>query len=747
MERVCAIVDSTPRTHDLHEHFIAIHSAVLGLLDPARPVNAYRKLRAALSGPVPDPAVFLLLVRYGSLVAVRLHRHEEAEKILKRVDELDGQAVPAAPRAGVLLSRAALNEAQSDFRGAFECCTAALALELKVPSPFWVGLKSHRAHYGICCHHFEQAGADIRDIERHEHLRPNVAAPLLALKTHRCCESGLVEQGLAMLDAASGEDAGMGRRQYVALCVQLLLKADRLDEASVMLDQAQSEPSTLSRAMNGTLRAMESLAQKDVQAARGHARASVRGLDRGEPVDFDLSMRTLASAELAGSRASEARRIMLRLDPDKTKPQARMLWARLLLLEDDLSGAVEHFQQAAKLGAAYLTDAVRWAFELSAHDLARLLEQTQVEAEASPPRASPERPAADARDRTAPIQLVGHSETMQRVRANIEAFGPLSAPVLIAGQTGTGKDVVARLLHANSHRAASPFMPINCGALSDTLIESELFGHVKGAFTGAARDHDGLFVAAGAGTIFLDEIHAMSARLQAALLRVLENGEVRPVGSSQIRNTRARVIAATNESLKRLMESGRFRADLYYRLAKLQVHMPTLHERPQDIPALARHFLRDVFGQLDLGLGEDLIEAMKRHPWPGNVRQLRNELERIVLMAGRRRVLTADLFEADGAAPAPPGGAAPLMATPDASPAPPPIEVSRRHTHNRRRRLRELVDQYERITRAEVVQLLGCSPNTATRDLRALEKEGTIKRVLTSAHLRTSYFVKTGTAS
>lgn len=745
IERVCALVDATHRTQEYYSHYIAIHAATIAILDSEPPVEAYRKLRRVLDHPVSHPQIFLLLLRYASLVAIRLRHYDEAERWIEAIGRIDSTELPPTLKSAALMTEAALHETKGDFSLAYARCGAAMETELAAPSAFWAGLKSLRAYYGICCHEFATAERDIRDIEAHETLHSNLCAPLLALRVQLCCESGLVEKGLALLDAVLAEDAGIGRRRLVTYCVQLLLKAGRLDEAAVMLDQADnSEPETLTTAMSQTLRAIEALAHQEVDAARGYGRAAIRSLDHGVPMDFDLSLRTLAMAELAARRPSEARRILIRLDPGESKTPAQLLWARLHLLEGNPHRAAIHFRRVVGLGPTYLVDSLRYAFELSAHQLAQLQEAVQSEVIVKqvpiPPNQGPTVLVGDK-----PVPLVGHSDAIRRIVAQASAFATLPAPVLITGETGTGKDVVARLLHAESLRAAQAFLPVNCGALSDTLIESELFGHVKGAFTGAARDHEGLFVAAGAGTIFLDEVHAMSPRLQAALLRVLENGEVRPVGSSRFQRTDARVLAATNESLQKLMTSGRFRTDLYYRLAKLKVNIPPLRDRPDDIVPLARHFLREFFGNQDFVLGDDLIEAMKCHPWPGNVRQLRNEIERIILTAGERRVLTAQLLDLDGHTSVREQSASPLLKPLDdevrgaGSNLP---RVGRRHMHSRRRRLRELIDQHEHLTRAEVVQLLECSPNTATRDLRALEQAGYIRRVHTSAHLRTSYFVR-----
>jgi transcriptional regulator with PAS, ATPase and Fis domain len=216
-------------------------------------------------------------------------------------------------------------------------------------------------------------------------------------------------------------------------------------------------------------------------------------------------------------------------------------------------------------------------------------------------------------------------------------------PVLITGESGTGKELVARALHRNSQRAARPFVAINCGAIADTLLESELFGHTRGAFTGAVGDAKGIFEQAQGGTVFLDEIGETSPALQVKLLRVLEEGEVRPVGGSRPIKVDNRVVAATNRDLERAAAEQQFRADLFYRLSVIVIRLPPLRERRDDIPLLIAAFLKAagkrVGRQIELSSGA--LDVLLSYDWPGNVRQLENTIERIVLFS-RGSVVGAD---------------------------------------------------------------------------------------------------------
>jgi DNA-binding NtrC family response regulator len=231
--------------------------------------------------------------------------------------------------------------------------------------------------------------------------------------------------------------------------------------------------------------------------------------------------------------------------------------------------------------------------------------------------------------------LIGRSRGMLGVYKQIAHGAGSDAPVLITGETGTGKELIARALHHHSRRAARPFVPVNCGALAESLLESELFGHVRGSFTGALGDKKGVFEQADGGSIFLDEIGETTAAVQVRLLRVLEQGEVRPVGASRVTTVNVRVVAATNRDLERAVREGSFRQDLYYRLNVIRIAVPPLRDRREDIPLLATHVLREVAttGRPLRRLSPEALGALMAYGWPGNVRELENVLERLALGA------------------------------------------------------------------------------------------------------------------
>jgi two-component system nitrogen regulation response regulator NtrX len=243
-------------------------------------------------------------------------------------------------------------------------------------------------------------------------------------------------------------------------------------------------------------------------------------------------------------------------------------------------------------------------------------------------------------------QLVGESQVMKDLKSQIERAAPTKATVLITGESGTGKELVAREIHRRSSRSGQPFIQVNCAAIPEELIESELFGHEKGSFTGAVRKQTGKFVAADGGTIFLDEIGDMSLRTQAKVLRVLQEGEVEPVGSATVVKVDVRVIAATNKELTDEIRGGRFREDLYYRLNVIPIRTPPLRERRDDVPVLAGHFAQffsEEHNYHQKRFTPAASKALQEAPWRGNVRELRNMIERLVIMVPAEAIDITDL--------------------------------------------------------------------------------------------------------
>ncbi|GAB4195462.1 MAG: sigma-54 dependent transcriptional regulator [Phycisphaeraceae bacterium] len=237
--------------------------------------------------------------------------------------------------------------------------------------------------------------------------------------------------------------------------------------------------------------------------------------------------------------------------------------------------------------------------------------------------------------------IIGNSPAMRSLIKTMRQVANSDIPVLVTGESGTGKELIAQAIHNNSNRAKKPFVPLNCAGLSDSILEDELFGHVKGAFTGAEKDRKGRFEFADGGTLFLDEVGDMPTNMQAKLLRVLQSGEVVRLGSNEPRHVNVRLVSATNHDLSQLVKEGRFREDLYFRIRGVELHLPALRERREDIPLLVRHYVAhyaEKLGRPVPDIAEDVQNTLMQYDWPGNVRQLMNVIQNMVVIAEGDRI-------------------------------------------------------------------------------------------------------------
>ena len=299
-------------------------------------------------------------------------------------------------------------------------------------------------------------------------------------------------------------------------------------------------------------------------------------------------------------------------------------------------GTVRDAVEAIKRGASDFV-AKPFQFDELMHVLRKALEQRRLAAENAYLRSQLE-------ERYQFGGILGRSRPMQSLFHLLETVARTSSTILVSGETGTGKEVVARAIHHNSARRANRFVALNCSAIPETLLEAELFGHVRGAFTGATATREGRFEQAHKGTLFLDEISTTSSALQVKLLRALQEREFERVGDNQTIKVDVRVIAATNSDLARMVAAGTFREDLFYRLNVIPIHLPPLRERRDDIPLLVTHFLARFCGNTGMHMSQSAIRALMAYHWPGNVRQLENAVERAVaLCAGRQEITVADL--------------------------------------------------------------------------------------------------------
>jgi two-component system response regulator AtoC len=299
----------------------------------------------------------------------------------------------------------------------------------------------------------------------------------------------------------------------------------------------------------------------------------------------------------------------------------------------DVSGAMEAIQRGAYdyVSKPFNIEELRLTVARALERRRLIAEQKSTPSEGKPPQLQ---------------DIVGKSAVMLDVYKLVARVAASTATVLVEGESGTGKELVARSIHTHSPRAAAPFLPVNCTALTETLLESELFGHARGAFTGAVGAKRGLFEAAHGGTLFLDEIGDMGPKMQAQLLRTLQDGEVRPVGGSESIRVDVRLVCATNKNLDEEVKAGRFREDLYFRINVVTVHLPPLRDRPEDIPSLVAHFLNKTARRERreaAAMSPEALRLLTAYGWPGNVRELENAIERAVAVAKGNVVLPSDL--------------------------------------------------------------------------------------------------------
>jgi len=366
-------------------------------------------------------------------------------------------------------------------------------------------------------------------------------------------------------------------------------------------------------------------------------------------------------------------------------------------------GNIESAVRAIKLGAFDFVEKPL-SLEKTVLVIRNALRQRRLEAENRALRARVDRRHA----------MVGESYAMRQLREQVAMAAPTNGRVLIYGENGTGKELVARTIHGQSRRRNGPFVEVNCAAIPEDLIESELFGHVRGAFTGAVGDRRGKFELADGGTIFLDEIGDMSLKTQAKVLRVLQEQTVEPVGGTSSIKVDARVLAATNKELPAEIRAGRFREDLYFRLNVIPIFVPALRDRQEDIPLLADHFMEEFareYGRRVKTFDVSAVSSLTRYHWPGNVRELRNVIERLVIMVAGDTISADDLGFLDLGIPAPPGADAPEL---------PPKRLTLYEARDRFERdliLRTLAEQQGNMSRT--AETLGVERSNLYRKMKA----------------------------
>lgn len=435
-----------------------------------------------------------------------------------------------------------------------------------------------------------------------------------------------------------------------------------------------------------------------------------------------------------------------------------LFMARLQLLENNIKGAYQSFVRLIKNVEHYgalnrVLFELQFAKELKPTDLFLLMNNWKnIEFENVP---KVKLPIAMNTPLKGVDILIGNSNEIFQIKSLVKKYAPLKEIVLITGETGTGKELVAKALHQEGQFSKEPFLAINCGALTDSLLESELFGYEVGSFTGALKQKKGIFEAAGRGTVFLDEFGDISSKLQVSLLRVLESNEIRMIGGTNTRKIACRIIVATNIELKRAVEEKKFREDLYFRLVRLEITLPPLRNRKKDIPALVNYFLEGssgISGNKKL-VSKDFLSAFASYQWPGNIRELKNCMDRLMILNPEKDLLDVEdlsFMQFQGAITLPQRAVEPLNISQTKisktevnlhdDPILNLIHQSGLKPEQRILYLKELFQKYKILTRSQIMKITKVNPIAATKELQLLCDEGFIIRRTPSKSPRSVYF-------
>lgn len=464
------------------------------------------------------------------------------------------------------------------------------------------------------------------------------------------------------------------------------------------------------------------------------------------PLHIELSLKNKGKARLLFQELSQA---------GETNYMDDFFLARLQLLENNVHDAQETFKKLMENVSRYdamnrLAFELQFAKELSGTDILFFMSGVNKEQwikDDSPvidPSLKPKKLFKGVK------QLIGESHAITQVKKLIKQFAIIEEPVLIMGETGTGKELVSRAIHEEGKFSNEPFLAINCGALTDSLLQSELFGYVAGAFTGAQKERLGIFEAAGKGTVFLDEFGDISPKMQMSLLRVLESKEIRLIGGTATRQIKCKIVIASNIDLVQAVSEKKFREDLYYRLTRYDIKLPPLRVRSEDIPMLIKFFMEDKL------LTKPLMDALTRYSWPGNIRELKNEIERLKIIHSDKKLIEMEDFdftrlqgysgafgklkEEEKVSGSPILN--PIIAAKDAN-EDEILKIVQRGSKVEQRHefIKGLFLKYKKLTRSQIMEIAKISPVTATKDMEILCQSGFIQRRTPTKSVKSHFFV------
>lgn len=507
--------------------------------------------------------------------------------------------------------------------------------------------------------------------------------------------------------------------------------------------------------INGWLQPIKALLDKDLKLALSSANEFYNKLLPQSNITTNFVFFTLIRAQLANKNLDAAKLIIKSWDEEIDWYRFTDFFiARAELLNNNLDKAVMHFTKVLNYckknnAMGRLDFELELALELQPKQIRFLMDMANLNLDKKLEIVPPKLKSIPNNSEIGINRIIGNSLAINTIKEDIKKFADLDIPVLILGETGVGKDVVANAIHEESKRKGEPFIAINCSSIAEGLLQSELFGHEAGSYTGASKAHKGIFQEAGNGTVFLDEIGDISSGLQAALLRALESGEYRPVGSAKPKTFRCRIIAATNASLELKVDAGLFRLDLMYRLKRLVLQIPPLRERPIDILQLAYYFLNQNKSLPNTTkMNKDLETALLAYLWPGNVRELKNEMEKMRLLhAGESTYAIEEAsFLKDKLKIDPKVEFSALkqnlIVETIKKPAASKEEIFQNSGSYFRRieAIKKLFEEHKNLSRKEICQITGVPDLTVGRYLKMLIEENFIKKMEPTKSPRTHYF-------
>jgi transcriptional regulator with PAS, ATPase and Fis domain len=734
-----------------------VYTAIALNADGIAPDEASLKLISEIFDSPPDDSnLFMIFLQTAAGVFIQKRKDlQNFDRILKLMEELDSSLTEPELKALLPITKSEMYFATGKFTEALK----SLEQAPEVPSDSPVILRITISRFRSACHdlQYELSRHELQILEKKQNkLKKYGFYSYNYFNAVFCNYFGYIEKGLKCLEASEklfSKDVDVESILQKQLFLQMMIKHGESLKAIEFLNEWKSILSTAN--FKNTL-AFAALARRNADDIIKYANFSLSLSETIFPLTYQYSLLLLCNAKLVSRHSAGARRILEQIDGGRSLASASMLWARLYLLENKKDTALYFSDKVCSKNIPELIqDSLRFAWELTPAQVAFLITESPNTSKIPKTKEiieNKKRVFGNQKKEKNKNCFIGASYPIEEIRRTVQKVADLNVPILIFGETGVGKEVLASLLHHQSSRASFPFIAVNCGAISDTLLASELFGHAKGAFTGALKEHKGLFEEAGKGTLFLDEITSMSMKMQASLLRVLETSEIRPVGSAGSRPVDARVVVACNEPLEEMVAQKKFRADLYFRLARLYIKIPPLRDRLSDLPLLISYFIEQIESTNNFQITDELLNTFKGYSWPGNIRELRNVIERMMIFRDDENQLDLSFFYqllqnnkmldtntyTNGFLPS--INNAEFNANSQVSYN---SFNSSELTRLRREKLLGLFSQYERISRSSASSILKCALNTAANDLQLLEQQGVVRRVNPSTHPRMSYYTLT----